>query len=245
MEINHILKGDARNEWYGFDAGKITMIDSTVSIKEEMPLKVLSSSFSDNDTIDKINEALCGQKEEKERVESRLKEIARIKQIYDVKELESRKETCTPCNGNGAINCARCEGDGSVVVKESASCPTCSGEGKVQSYVCCRSCRGKGRIIPKCYSCNGKGRLRISHGGARLDTFEKCGSCNGSGRGSEEFCPRCSGEKRIEISQICQACKGSREVLKGHDETCPTCHGNGKLKCNRCGGRGFTYRPKQ
>ena len=257
--INSILKGKLGGDWQGFDAGKITQTDSSISIKYEEPLKKISVQFSENDPLGKLNEALRKLRAESERLEVRLAEIAKVKGLYDAKELESRKETCAPCNGSGMVECVRCKGKCEVVIRKSSPCPRCSkdddesgflmetsrGKGQVREAIRCDYCRGTGQIRPKCSTCKGKGRVRISNGGARLDSFERCSECSGSGMGYREQCPKCDGAKQVYVLKTCAVCQGHGTVMNGSKVTCSTCAGRGKLRCERCDGRGFTYMPKQ
>ena len=177
---------------------------------------------------------------------------------YDAKELESRKETCTPCRGTGIVECARCKGKGEVVVKESAPCPICSDDdscfpssrrrGVVAAEVECNNCRGTGevRVKLKCRSCGGKGKRRIESPG-RLPSIVRCDSCGGGGwdEGYPQSCPKCHGNGKVEVKRQCSRCGGKGTISNGSNVTCPVCNGKGRLKCERCGGRGFTYRPKE
>lgn len=257
--INSILKGKLGGDWQGFDAGKITQIDSSISIKSEEPLKKISVQFSENDPLGKLNEALRKLRAESERLEVRLAEIAKVKGVYDAKELESRKETCAPCGGTGTMECARCKGNGEVVVKESEPCPICSDDsndgftstrrrGVVNVEVDCGNCRGRGEIWirPRCQFCGGTGSVKISAPG-RFDRKERCSSCGGSGKsdGYSQSCPKCHGNGKVEIQRQCSRCGGKGTVATGSRVTCPVCNGKCNLACERCSGKGFTYRPKQ
>lgn len=136
------------------------------------------------------------------------------------------------------------------MVKDREPCPTCSAgdfsehKGQIRKEVSCNYCRGSGQIKPTCGACKGKGRVRISHGGARLDSFARCDSCNGSGKEYPASCPKCLGNRKIEMWQACPTCQGRGIVVNGSKTTCPVCDGKAKLKCERCNGRGFGYRPK-
>lgn len=245
-----------RADWKGFDAGKISQTDASASIAEEQPWQRISEKLSDADGLETINNALAAAQKETKRLEERLADIARVKNVYDAKELESRKETCAPCNGTGTVKCARCRGSGSVTSTERVVCPACGDSerrGSVKRQVRCNRCRGSGQITKRCGTCGGKGRVRGSDrdafGKIRLDTRETCGSCGGSGKGFPESCPDCSGfggmSGMVEVWSQCRTCRGQGTVSDGSQLTCPVCDGKGNLKCERCGGRGFTYRPKE
>ena len=248
--INDILAGKLSGEWAGFNASKITMTDSSISAKEEPAAKLLSERLSDSDSLDVIERAIENATIEANRLRARLDKISEVKKVCDAKELESRKEICVQCKGEGSTTCARCKGGGEVVVKDREPCPTCSAgdfsghKGQIRKEVKCNYCRGSGQIIPKCGACNGKGKQRISHGGARLDSIERCGNCNGSGKGYPEPCPTCFGNRKIEVWLTCPRCQGRGTVVNGSEETCPVCEGKTRFKCERCDGRGFTYRPR-
>ena len=300
--VNDILNGKLSDEWAGFNASKISTTDSSASVKEEDIARRLSEKLSDADSLEAIEIAIKNATSEANRLQARLDKINDIKEVYDAKELESRKETCSPCNGTGAIVCARCKGNGEVLIKVKKPCPTCvvcarcqgNGEvltcvgtvdddddlyggltasdsgrkgkvrrdvvcstcngsgltasysvrkGQVRRHVVCSTCNGNGRVRRKCGSCGGKKKLAIEEPG-RLRRYERCNECNGSGFGYPEECPKCGGDKKLEVWQTCGTCQGRCEVVNGRKETCPVCKGKGKLKCERCDGRGFTYRPK-
>ncbi|MGN0833945.1 MAG: hypothetical protein ACI4RD_09910 [Kiritimatiellia bacterium] len=259
--INSILKGKLDGAWTGFDAGKITQTDASVSVKPEEPLRKIAATFSEQDSLGRINEAVRKLQPEMERLKARLATIAKVKSVYDAKELESRKETCTPCGGTGATECARCKGKGEIVVKESEPCPICSDndddgygrgtssrKGTVKVEVDCSNCRGTGEITkrPRCQFCGGKGKRMIQEPG-RLRQRVRCENCGGSGysEGYSQSCPKCHGNGKVEVWKQCSRCGGKGTIQSGSKVTCPVCSGKGKLKCDRCGGRGFTYRPKQ
>ena len=171
-----------------------------------------------------------------------------MKSIYDAKELESRKEKCMPCGGSGSISCARCKGTGEVLVKEQTNCPACDGDRRISSTIICNRCNGAKWLTPKCAICKGSGVVRNNGvdewGKRRLDSREKCSSCGGSGRGYQEACPKCDATGKIEVEKTCPTCRGQGMVASGNKVTCPICNGKCNLKCERCDGRGFTYRPK-
>ena len=255
--INSILKGaftgsGRSSDWSGFDAGKIALTDASVTVAEESPLKRTSGELSESDSMEKINNFLDMAQKETTRLEKRLQDIARVKNVYDVKELESRKETCAPCEGKGRVKCARCQGSGTVTSAERKECPTCCDSGR-KGQVCsqrrCGKCGGSGQITPWCSTCNGKGVVRGSgrdaFGKIRLDTRETCSSCGGSKKGYPISCPGCTGRGEVDVWQSCTTCRGRGFITSGEKETCPVCDGKGDLKCERCDGRGFTYRPKE
>ena len=269
--INAILKGKLGGDWQGFDSGKMTQTDPSVSVKEEAPLKVVSETLSEADSIEKMDSAIQELRKESERLEARLVEIGRVKDAFDAKELESRKETCTPCSGTGKIKCARCKGDGAIIVKANSPCPTCSGgdddsdegafgapstafgspqsvnkgKGKVCKEVSCRYCKGQGGIRRKCSNCNGNKSIKLPDVPGRLvKRHATCPSCNGSGLNDPEECPKCSGTGKMKVWQPCPTCRGTGVTAQGNKETCPVCKGKGELSCERCDGRGFVYRSK-
>ena len=171
----------------------------------------------------------------------------------EARESEPRKEECTLCGGTGVVDCSRCKGSGTIVVYGHEPCPICSdGErrGYVKRRVKCERCGGRGQITRRCGTCRGKGFVRGSgvdvFGKRRLDTRETCSSCGGSGKGYPQPCQNCfGGSGEVEVWQTCGRCRGSGKVSRGNGETCPNCSGKGKFKCDRCSGRGFTYRPKE
>lgn len=261
--INNILKGKDYEEWAGIDDSKILTIDSSISVAEEQPIKKMASTLSEADSLEKINGLVQVSEKELSRLEDRLKAFLHVKEIYDEKELESRKEKCNSCKGTGVIDCSRCKGKGEVVAKEKGACPLCSktdsyefgsgfdiksskqsGRGKVKIEVTCNYCRGNGEVPTKCGTCNGRGKVTIQEV-RKLRNVRSCYSCNGSGRGSSITCPRCHGERSISVWQTCTRCKGNGVVVSGSMVECPVCTGKSKLKCEYCEGRGFTYRPKQ
>ena len=191
-----------------------------------------------------------------------------MKTVYDEKELESRKETCATCKGAGSVECARCKGKGEVVVNNKIPCTACGGEtddddygdafsgtasavsgsghrgrGMVRRQVVCNNCRG-GEIATRCGACGGKGKIRYQEPG-RLPGYIRCDSCGGTGRGYPETCQKCSGTGKVYVWQTCTICQGRGEISSGNKVTCPVCKGKCKLQCERCGGKGYTYRPKQ
>ena len=257
--INNILKGKQGGDWLGFDASKVTLTDASVSVVEEPELKSVADSLTHNDSLAKVNNAIQAAQTASGRLEERLKELARVKGIYDAKELESRKETCVPCKGAGKVECARCNGKGEVLVKENEPCPICSDDdndgftstrrrGVVNVEVDCSNCRGRGEIWirPRCQFCGGKGYTIIRETG-RFDRKQRCDSCGGSGKseGYSQSCPKCHGNGKVEIQRQCSRCGGKGTVATGSKVTCLVCGGKCKLTCERCGGKGFTYRPKQ
>ena len=264
QHINNILKGKQGGDWLGFDASKITLTDASVSVAEEPRLKRVSDNLTHNDSSDKIDNAIKVAEAASEQLEVRLNKFAHIKRLYDAKELESRKETCAQCNGTGNVECARCNGKGEVLVKENEPCPICSSNykddeegfgftstrrrGMVSVEVECSNCHGKGEIwiTPRCQFCGGKGYEIIREAG-RFDRKEKCNSCGGSGKceGYSQSCPKCHGNGKVEVQRTCSRCKGKGTVTTGGMVTCPACNGKCNVTCERCDGRGFTYRPKQ
>lgn len=249
--VNNIFAGKIKGDWNGFDSTKIAMTDPSVSVTLEEPLQKYSASISTKDAIDALNEVLSVVREEKTRLENRIEEITHVKSMYDAKELESRKEICTSCKGNGHVQCARCKGRGTIVDKEKVPCPTCRegyfsqgrGAGKVKVYVKCGHCRGTGQVQSKCNVCGGKRKVWREESG-RLPTSVRCSACNGSGKGYPELCPICSGFKQVEKWQTCETCKGSGLVVDSNKITCPVCEGMSQFTCKACDGKGFIYRAK-
>ena len=256
--VNSILKGAFTGKgrygdsWQGFDAGKIAMTDASASVAEEQPLRRTSVKLSGTNSLEEIDASIDAAQKETERLEERLKDITRIKSIYDAKELESRKETCAPCEGKGSVKCARCQGSGAVLSTERKECLTCGDSGR-KGQICsqrkCGKCGGSGQITPRCSTCNGTGVVRGSgidaFGKRRLDTRETCNSCGGSKKGYPISCSECAGDGEVDVWQTCTTCRGRGFITSGQKETCPVCDGKGDLKCERCDGRGFTYRPKE
>ena len=72
----------------------------------------------------------------------------------------SRLETCTACNGTGAVgpaqNCEACGGTGHVAQTS----------GRMRFNVACTRCGGTGRVQAMCRACGGEGRVR------RAETIE-------------------------------------------------------------------------
>ena len=259
--VNSILRGKLNGDWLGFDAGRITLTDTSVSVSEEQPLRRLDGNLSEKDTTEKINRHILDAQKDVERLHERLKEFTRVKKLYDVKELESRKETCKPCGGTGSVICAKCEGHGEVTVRESLPCPTCSEDsgdgysygksdrvGQIKKEVPCNYCRKTGTVTLKCRRCNGsgkvKGRDRDISGKLVLDNRVECPQCEGL-KTVTRTCPKCSGNGIVTVWEKCSTCGGKGMVASTKEMTCPVCKGKCKFRCERCGGRGFTYRPKE
>ena len=242
--INDILKGRMKgvNWLIRFDADKVAMTDASVSITEEPLLESVADSLSAKNSLKLIDAAILSAKKESERLGARIEELMRVKNNYDALELESRKETCTQCNGTCLIACTRCKGDGKILVKSDAQCPACIA-GRVTKQITCSNCRGTGETRRKCSCCHGKQTIAIEEPG-RLRRYEKCNVCNGSGLGDPWPCSRCHGNKTVEVSQPCMACKERGNVIKRSNVTCPACNGNCKFVCDSCGGQGFSYKIK-
>ena len=171
------------------------------------------------------------------------------------------QEPCSPCGGTGTVVCARCKGNGEIVVKGNKPCPTCVGvgyddkevggglatggsgrRGQVKKLIVCGTCHGNGQLRHECSQCGGKKKMAVKEPGRIGSTYVRCSACDGSGYGRPERCPRCNGCKKLEEWQTCGTCQGRGEVANDGKETCPVCGGRGMLKCERCGGKGFTYR---
>ena len=235
VRINSILSGRLGGDWTGFDANKVISTDTSVSISEEPPQKRVAEDLSDKDSMVAIENALFIAQRESSRLKERIKELARVKDVYVAKELESRKATCVQCHGTGLLECRKCKGIGEVVGKSMASCPTCGGTGQVKRLVSCSNCRGKGSIAEKCKYCWRQNGMRKKN----------CYNCGGKGWGDSEMCQACDGNGKISGHYVCITCQGRGEFMNDCDVTCPACSGNCKIKCERCEGRGFTYRSKQ
>ena len=268
--INDILAGRLSGEWAGFNASKISVVDSSASIKEEPQLSLLSEQLSIEDTFEKIKQAIDITIREADRLDERLAKITDIKKKYD----ESLKELCRPCMGSGTISCAQCSGSGSISVFEQIPCPNCNNaeydygyddeddfvssptmkkSGQVQRQEKCANCNGKGLINQRCATCRGTGKVRCSNcGGHNIVNLNKCpycksgkvtcDTCGGSGKDDPKRCPKCSGRGTVAVWRACAKCKGRGRVKKEKKETCPACRGTGNQKCELCNGDGYTYR---
>ena len=255
--INNILKGKMTDDWDGFDAPKAKATDASISTAEEPPQVKCSASISETSEMQAIDDALVSAQKDAERLEAREQELARVKDAYAVKELESRKMTCVACGGAGTSGCTRCEGKGLVIVKERTPCPTCAEsidcladrKGQVQEETVCQACRGKGEKQSKCVACSGSGRLRIRYvrGGSlrQQSAFATCNICGGSGKTGYRTCVKCAGSGKVDVWKTCKTCHGRGEVTRNSETTCPSCNGKTRLECTQCNGTGFTYRPKQ
>ena len=255
--INNILKGKMNGDWDGFNATKARTTDVTISVAEELPQTRRSASISENSEMQAIDDALVSAQKEAERLEAREKELARVKDAYNAKELESRKVTCASCDGAGSTICSRCKGKGQVIVKERTPCPTCAEsadglaerKGQILKKTVCQVCRGKGETQPKCAACSGSGRLRIRYvrGGSlrQQSAFATCNICGGSGKADYRTCVKCSGEGKVNVWKTCKTCQGRGEVMRDTETDCPNCNGETRLECIQCNGNGFTYKPKQ
>ncbi len=99
----------------------------------------------------------------------------------------------------------------------------------------------------RCYGCSGLGEVSCGHcagsGEVRCDTMMNCRSCGGSGK-SFQSCASCGGSGKINRGyqgryghvdnyESCSPCWGSGK----RDQDCLMCS-NGKVTCDRCGGRG-------
>ena len=243
--INRILKGQyapasrngqARDDsWREFDAGKITMTDPSVSVVAEESPKAVADGLSSEMEMSAIERALSAAKKESERLEKRLADLVRVKALYDQKELESRKEMCAACKGSGSVVCARCSGKGQVVQTDSQDCGFCDGAGTVSRSVACTACGGKGSVQSKCSYCWKQGGWHD----------KKCFHCGGSGYSGRDSCGKCRGLGSLTVDQMCLNCRGSGKVKVGENVECPICRGKTKVACDRCKGKGYTYRPKQ
>ena len=255
--INNILKGKMNGDWDGFDAKKARTTDATISVAEEMPQTRRSASISESSEMQAIDDALVSAQKDAERLEAREQELARVKDAYNAKELESRKVTCASCDGAGSTICSRCKGKGQVIVKERTPCPTCAEsadglterKGQILKKTVCQVCRGKGETQPKCAACSGSGRLRIRYvrGGSlrQQSAFATCNICGGSGKADYRTCVKCSGEGKVNVWKTCKTCRGCGKVMRDTETDCPSCNGETKLECIQCNGNGFTYKPKQ
>ncbi len=74
-----------------------------------------------------------------------------------------RRLICNACNGDGEVDCGKCQGTGSVPVK----CDECKGTGKVDA-IDCDLCNGTGKVDGKCTECFGGGAIM-------------CEACDGTG----------------------------------------------------------------
>lgn len=254
--INSILKGERRDdEWNGFNAAKIALMDGTVSVKEEKSVGTISTAFSEKSAIADMEKALATLNEEKMRLQSRLETIVKVKEKYDLKELEARKECCAICSGTGLRKCGKCKGSGKITVSADEPCPICGekqgsaddiliseSSGRVKTEAKCSRCGGRGKVKVKCAGCGGRGKW---HG--RGFSLLRCGNCGGSGYCDAEDCPKCHGSGKMEVWRkwTCDGCGGKGVVQKRENLNCTDCAGRGKVKCVSCDGHGFTYRAKE
>lgn len=132
------------------------------------------------------------------------------------------------------------------------TCPTCSGQKRLNVSSVCLSCGGSGRVTNtgSCQGCQGTGRR---------SQFYRCSACNGSGLGNGR-CGQCGGSG----TSVCSSCSGSGKVVNpgavvggivnlfgaargrgrgGRVPTgpqyirCSSCNGRGRFRCSGCGGR--------
>ena len=171
---------------------------------------------------------------ERKRRAEKEKEAAKRRAEEEARELESRKENCVPCGGSGHVACTCCNGTGSIETSDSYTCSSCSGNGTVFRNVKCNRCSGKGSTTQKCSYCWRSGGIRKKN----------CLWCGGSGYKNEEYCTACGGAGSRYASVCCRRCGGRGEISSSEKVICPICSGKCRLKCSRCGGNGFTYRPK-
>lgn len=264
--VNSILKGEMRDDgWNGFNAAKIASTDGTVSVAEEKSDGTISTAFSEKSAVAEMEKALATLSEEKARLQSRLETIGRVKEKYDLKELEARKESCAICAGTGLSRCGKCKGAGKIVVTYDKPCPVCGenrenvsdfagdfltlessgrvskNSGRIKAEARCSRCGGRGKIKVKCAECGGKGKW---HGGSFSLQIRRCGNCGGSGYGDPEVCPKCEGSGKTEVWRKCDGCGGKGVVNKRKYQNCTDCVGHGKVKCAICDGQGFMYRAK-
>lgn len=105
-----------------------------------------------------------------------------------------------------------------VVCKESQSCVTCRGQGKLMDP--CKTCKGLSKIKVDCKECDPKGQ-------------RACTSCSGSGQ-LTPTCIQCDGKKTLE----CEECLGKKTLTK----TCRVCKGKKSGPCAQCKSEGIvTY----
>lgn len=102
-----------------------------------------------------------------------------------------------------------------VVCKESKSCVTCRGQGKLMDP--CKTCKGLSKIKVDCKECDPKGQ-------------RACTSCSGSGQ-LTPTCIQCDGKKTLE----CEECLGKKTLTK----TCRVCKGKKSGPCAQCKSKGI------
>ena len=130
--------------------------------------------------------------------------------------------TCTECDGSGNVACAKCEGDGVVLVK----CGACNGKGGFTCKRCggggtqrCGKCNGSGQYTTasgkrvKCSRCHGRGKVKCSCGG---DGKVRCRKCNGKGQVPTP-CPECGDRGPLKGKIVCAKCKGTGITPYGMD----------------------------
>jgi len=122
----------------------------------------------------------------------------------------------TGCSGGEAteyVTCNMCEGSGKISgLGTTATCPACSGYGRIEEKVLEDSCSTK----QTCGMCAGTG---------------KCCICGGKGT---EKCPGCSGGK-----DLCLTCWGTGRRASLGNISCSICNGSGYVVCVGCGGDGI------
>lgn len=164
----------------------------------------------------------------------------------EAEELEARKGKCTRCDGSGVIQCTKCEGAGKLSIRGTQTCQKCNGKGEIPQSVECTRCSGKGYIRARCRLCGGRGKLRQDNR-RRVDYGMytiRCDSCRGSGREPSERCMNCSGNGKIDKYVKCENCQGGGKIVVTAKRVCHVCDGECRIKCDRCSGNGFTYRPR-
>lgn len=170
---------------------------------------------------------------------------------------EGRHAKCFKCQGKGALDFARTDGDDNSDDEETVTirCDACAGNQflKGLKWTKCTKCRGRGEIFflvgqddVLCDACCGRGALQ------GLD-WMTCFRCSGRGGinavgGDMSRCVGCKGRGQLKGKDwtACVKCKGQGQhnALNGSRVVCNACTGHGALRgldwerCFNCHGKG-------